>query len=277
VSRVAGSHRASRPGSGLSSAPLAGPRIGMFTQFTADYAAQRRGRPLSLLIAGCATAGPLARQPASAQLPETGRPGLDLGWLQEQGCDIAVSLIDDDQPVTREVVAARPDLADATLGDLRTVPMVPRSVDIVYCCYLLHRIGHAELVLDRLVAAVRPGGLLLLATGDATSAAGFLDRRLPLPVRRALWQRQHPGEPGPYPAVYEPLASVHGIESYVTRRGLAIARRQVLDSIDGQRGAAGQRSARHVVAALSRGRLSAVHDDLRYVIRKPEDRFARIL
>ncbi len=249
----------------------------MFTQFAADYAAQRHGRTISLLIAGCATAGPLEGQQASAQLRPADPPGLDLGWLRKQGCDLAVSMIDDDHPVTREVVAARPDLAGATLADLRTVPLAPRSLDIVCCCYLLHRIGHAELVLDRLVGAVRPGGLLLLATGDATSAAGFLDRRLPMPARRALWRRQHPGEPGPFPAVYEPLASVHGIESYVTRRGLAIARRQLLDSTDGRRGASSQRAARHMVAVISRGRLSAIHDDLRYVIRKPEDRFARVL
>ena len=81
--------------------------------------------------------------------------------------------------------------------------MRPRSFDIVHCALLLDRIAHVELVLDRFTAALRPGGLLLLHIRDRDCAAGFLDRIAPQWVRRALWARLNPGQPGPYRAVYE--------------------------------------------------------------------------
>ena len=170
-------------------------------------------------------------------------------------------------------------LSESILGDLRTVPLPPRAYDIVQCSLLLGRIEHAELVLDRLSAAVKPGGLLLLRIRDRDSAAGFLDRVLPGPFRRAIWRKRQPGEPGPYAAVYERLASGRG------RSGLCA------DARPGDRGARGAwragrglprgphgfLTAQKLVAWLSRGRLTAAHEDLLYVIRKPEDRFARIL
>jgi hypothetical protein len=233
----------------------------LFTQAALGYAAHRPGQPLALLQVGCTTAG---------DDPDTGR-------LRRAGCDVAVSRIDDDNPATRTTVAAHPELGPCALSDLRIAPLVPRSVDIVHCARLLERIGHAELVLDRLVEALKPNGLLLLQTGDRDCAAGFLDRVLPRPLRALIWRSQKPGQPGPYPAVYERLVSQRGIESYVLRRGLVIAQRQALSLLEGRGWAAPLLPAGRIVARLSRGRLTSAHDELRYVIRKPEDPFARVL
>jgi SAM-dependent methyltransferase len=233
----------------------------MFTQAALAYAAQRPGQPLALLQAGCTTAG---------DDPDTGR-------LRAAGCDVAVSLIDDNHPAARATVVAHQELGACQLGDLRMAPLVPRSVDIVHCARLLERISHAELVLDRLVEALKPGGLLLLQTGDRDCAAGFLDRVLPRPLRALVWRSQKPGQPGPYPAVYEHLASERGIQSYVLRRGLVIAQRQLLTPLAGSGWAAPALLAGRIAARLSRGRLTSAHDELRYVIRKPEDPFARVL
>ena len=79
------------------------------------------------------------------------------------------------------------------------MPLAPRSFDIVHCALLLERISNAELVLDRFVEALRPGGLLLLQTGDRDCAAGFLDRVLPRPLRAMVWRGLRPGVPGPLP------------------------------------------------------------------------------
>jgi SAM-dependent methyltransferase len=232
-----------------------------FTRAVLDYAAQRPGQPLALLQAGCATAGD---EP-------------DVGALRAAGCDLAVSLIDDDVRPARATVTANYELVTCTLCDLRVAPLVPRSFDIVHCALLLERISHAELVLDRLMETVKPGGLLLLQTGDRDCAAGFLDRRLPRPLRATIWRRLRPGEPGPYPAVYERLVSGRGIESYVQRRGLVIAQRQALDLLAERRKRPGLLLAARLAARLSRGRLTSAHDELRFVIRKPENRFARVL
>jgi SAM-dependent methyltransferase len=234
---------------------------GTFTRAVLDYARQRPGQPVAVLQAGCATAG--------------GDP--DLASLRSAGLDLVVSLIEDDHPVARATVTARPDLAMCTLCDVRTAPLVPRSFDIVHCALLLERIKNAELVLDRLVELLKPGGLLLLQSTDRDSAAGFLDRVLPRPLRALAWRRARPGETGPFPAVYERLVSARGLESYAPRRGLVIAQRHTLNLLPGRRRPPGLLLASRLVASLSRGRLTSGHDELRYVIRRPECGYARVL
>ena len=151
--------------------------------------------------------------------------------------------------------------------------------DVVQCASLLERIEHAELVLDRLIGAIKPGGLLLLRICDRDSAAGFLDRVLLETIRRFIWRRRRPGEPGPHQAVYEQLASARGVQAYALLRGLVIAERQALGGLAGglPPGPPGFLTAQKLVARLSRGRHSAAHEDMLYVLRKPESRFARIL
>jgi hypothetical protein len=233
----------------------------VFTRFAADYAAEHPGRAITLLQAGCTTAG----------------PELDVTALLASTPELVVSQVDDDSEVVRAAIAGRPELSTAMLTELRTLTLTPRSVDFVQCSMLLHRIGHAELVLDRLVGALRPGGLLFLRTADRETAAGFLDRKLPEFVRATAWRAARPGEPGPFPACYEPIASGRGIESFVVRHGLAIAHRQTCSGAVGHDAAHRIPPAEQLVTWLSRGRLIASYDELRYVIRKPEDKYARIL
>ena len=158
----------------------------LFTRAVLEHAAHRPGQPLALLQAGCATAG---EDP-------------DVGKLRAAGCNVAVSLIDDDNQTARATVIAHRDLVLCRLCDLRLAPLIPRSFDIGHCALPLERISHAELVLDRLLESLKPGGLLLLQTGDRDCAAGFLDRVLPRPLRAAVWRSQRPGKPGPYPPRY---------------------------------------------------------------------------
>jgi len=232
-----------------------------FTQFALELAAQRPGMAMAILQVGCTTAG----------------SELDLAALRAGGYQPEVLQIDDETPATKAVVAARPDLRAAILGDLRTVSLRPRSFDIVQCSLLLHRIRHADMVLGRLAAAVRPGGLLLLRMADPGSASGFLDRRLPEFVRALSWRALRPGQPGPYPAVYDRVASARGLELFLSRHGLTVAYRAqgCSAACQDQRGVV--RAAAGLVAWLSRGQRPADHDELCYVVRKPEDRFARLL
>jgi len=241
---------------------LLGQESGLFARYTRDYVTGHDGHQITILQAGCTTAD----------------GDLGVSVLREAGADIVVSLIDDDQPVTRAALGADESLAGCVRGDLRTVPLPPRSHDIVLCALLLQRISHAELVLDRLVATIRPGGLLLLRFSDRDSSGGFLDRVMPLAARTAVWRKRRPGRPGPYPAVYERLSSVRGVQAYALMRELVIAERQALGGLAGALAEPrGFLAAQKLVAWLSRGRLTAAHEELLYVLRKPEDRFARIL
>ena len=255
----AGDEAAAAPDRVPRSAPAG---AGLFARYTRDYVTGHDGHQITILQAGCTTAD----------------GDLGVSVLREAGADIAVSLIDDDQPATRAALSADESLAGCVRGDLRTLPLPPRSHDIVLCALLLQRIDHAELVLDRLVAAIKPGGLLLLWFSDRDSCGGFLDRVMPLAARTAVWRKRRPGRPGPYPAVYERLSSARGVQAYALMRELVIAERQALGGLAGALAEPrGFLAAQKVVAWLSRGRLTAAHEELLYVLRKPEDRFARIL
>ena len=259
--RTAAASAADRTGAPAAVVPRLA-RGDLFGRHTRSYAAENSGQQITILQAGCTTA-----------------EDLDVEPLRAAGARLSVSMIDEDSEVTRAAVAHHQSMSEATLGDLRNVPLPPRAYDIVQCSSLLDRIEHAELVLDRLSAAVKPGGLLLLRIRDRDSAAGFLDRALPGLARRAIWRKRKPGEPGPHTAVYERLASSRGVQAYVLMHGLVIAERGALGGLAGglRRGPHGYLTAQKLVARLSRGRLTSAHEDLLYVIRKPEDRFARIL
>jgi SAM-dependent methyltransferase len=238
----------------------------MFAQPVQDYLYQALGRPLSVLRAGCRT--PIGE--------------LGLERLRDSGYQIIVTMVDQDTALNRAILtdpAVRPMPGPVLLGDLRSVSLPPRSFDVVYSAFLLEHIPNAALVLDRFVTALRPGGLLLLRIQDRDCAAALLDRKAPEPLRRALWARLHPGEPGPFPPVYDPLTSARGLQAYAAAHGLVINRRETARTAPAGsvRLAASVRAARVLVGWLSRNQRTDAHDELLYVIRKPEDRFARLL
>ncbi|HEX6528071.1 MAG TPA: methyltransferase domain-containing protein [Streptosporangiaceae bacterium] len=239
----------------------------IFAQPVRDYSYQCLGRPIRVLQAGCA---------ASAD-------ELGLDKLRDNGFEIQMLTVDQDHPRLNESQPREPQLneddGEITVGDLRTIPLSPRSFDIVHCSLLLDRINHVTLVLDRLGAALRPGGLLLLRIRERDCAAGFLDRTLPRSLRRALWRRLYPGQPGPFPAIYEQAASARGIAAYMLMRGLVVAHRKSVRTLPAEpaRLSRAVSAARATIARFSRGRLTDAHDQVLFVVRKPEDRFARVV
>lgn len=235
-----------------------------FAEPVRDYVRQCPGHPISVLQAGCL-----------APLRELG-----IGALAEGGYDISVTAVDADQPLARGVLRDTQSAYDDVItGDLRTVPIPQRAYDVVYCALLLERVQHVELVLDRLTSALKPGGLLLVRTGDRYSAAALLDRLLPRVIRRAVWARFRPGVPGPFNPVYEKAVCDEGIAAYALMRGLVIAARgSDLSRPDHPAGLSSSvRIACAAIARLSGGRFDDEHDELLYVIRKPLDRFARVV
>ncbi|RAY14331.1 class I SAM-dependent methyltransferase [Actinomadura craniellae] len=202
---------------------------------------------------------------------------LEAGCGQGFGLDLrdvrrSVTGVDIDLPGLRAHTEGRADLDSWHLGDLRTVPMPPRAYDVVHASYLIERITQAELVLDRFVAALKPGGLLLVRFRDRATAYGALDRLLPGGLGRLE------GRDGPA-SIYETVASHQGMQWYCMMRGLMVAEeyagRAAFDRLGRWRGPV-DRLCRAVTAA-SRGRLSGDHTEMAMVIRKPENRFARVI
>jgi SAM-dependent methyltransferase len=244
----------------------------MFARPVRDYAHRNAGRPVRVLRAGFGAS------------PEE----LGLSQLRDRGYEITVVTVDQAGPGAPASAPA----GDVRLGDLRAVPIPPRSFDIVHCALLLDRIRHVELVLDRFIAALRPGGFLMLRIRDRDCAIGLLDRRLPRPARRLLQARLEvrleggdapaPGRPGPrplFPAVYERACSDDGIQEYARMRGLVITQRETARTWpDGpDRLSRTVAATCRLIARLTRGGLTDAHDEVLYVIRKPEDHFARIV
>ena len=230
------------------------PRGDLFDQRIREQWTGQLGRRLDVLVAGCAH---------------------DEALTLER-IDVRMTGVDEDRPAIRRVVEERADLVTWALGDLRAAPLPPRSFDVIQLSFLLERIEHAELVFDRLLRALRPGGLVLLRMRDRDSAYGLLDRLVPAWTRRLVWRRLvPPGTPGPLPRVYEPLTSADGVHAFCLTRGLMITDQESATSgpAMGRVGAA----AVALTARLTRGRYPATHDEITMVIRKPQYHFARLI
>ncbi|WP_067806796.1 class I SAM-dependent methyltransferase [Actinomadura formosensis] len=241
----------------------------LFSERARQYALEKPLQRIHVLEAGCGWG-----------------TGLDLGDHEHH-----VTGIDLDAPELRAHTRERADLDAWHLGDLRTVPLPPRAYDIVHAAYLIERVPHAELVLDRFVAALKPGGLLLVQLRDRDTAFGFLDRMLPRWLRmsgrdpRGTHARgvPHPAggrAPGPpEPALYERVASRAGMHWYCVMRGLVVSQeytsRRAIEALGAGSGPAELLC--RLVSTVTRGRLTADHSDITLVIRKPENRFARII
>ncbi|WP_412520194.1 class I SAM-dependent methyltransferase [Actinomadura madurae] len=274
----------------------------LFSERARQYALEKPLQRIHILEAGCGWG-----------------TGLDLGERER-----LVTGVDMDTPELRAYTCERPDLDTWHLGDLRTVPLPPRAYDIVHASYLIERVPHAELVLDRFVAALKPGGLLLVHLRDRNTAFGFLDRTLPRWLHTSGRRRRprpargrgqgkgqrgaharvpqpdpagRTGEPAaaegtapaarpvpvvrtsPPPATYDRVASRAGMRWYCVMRGLVVSEeytsRQAIDALGAGTGLAELLC--RLVSATTRGRLTADHSEVTLVIRKPENRFARVI
>ncbi|NUW35386.1 methyltransferase domain-containing protein [Nonomuraea sp. SMC257] len=225
--------------------PVAAPRD-LFVQRLREQWAEQLGRRLDVLVAGC-----LHDEPRTLGRIETLLTG-----------------VDEDLPAVRAATAARADLSRCLLGDLRSAPIRPRSFDVVQVSFLLERIHHAELVLDRLLQALRPGGLVLLRMRDRCSAYGLCERLAPRWLRRHLTGVD-------LPAVYEPLTSRDGIHAFCLSRGLMITDDETAASAPAPTPLG--RTAVTLADRLTRGRCPATHDEITMVIRKPHNHFARLI
>jgi len=225
----------------------------LFGQRIREQRTEQYGRRLEMLLAGCAHEAP-----------------------ELDDVEIRHTAVDENLAPIRTRLESRDDLAAWTLGDLRAVPLPPRSFDVIHIAFLLERINYAELVLDRMLSSLRPGGIILVRMRDRDSAYGLLVRLTPRWLRRLLWRHLvAPGAVGPLPAVYEPVTSRDGLHAFCLLRGLMITddRRATSGTARGRVGSA----AVALVDWLTRGRFSGGHDEVTLVIRKPQHHFARLI
>jgi SAM-dependent methyltransferase len=223
-----------------------------FESYVREYA---RGGRIRILEAGCGRRWPLS---------------LDSIDFELVGVDINPEAL-------RLRLEKLKDLDQAIVADLRSVELDEGSFDVVYCSFLLEHIEGAEKVLDRLFAALKPGGLLLLRVPDRDGVYGWLARHTP--YRTHVWYKRYvrgskragtPGH-GPFPVVYDRVLSWRGLQDYCAAHGYTIVEATSwnghMDLVPDRIRPVVERLFK-AVAALSFGRLSADHANLSLVVRR---------
>ncbi len=163
-------------------------------------------RTLEILEAGCGTKWP----------------------LQLDGVAYTLTGIDCDEEALRMRCRDRCDLDQPVQGDLRSVDVAPASFDVIYSAFVLEHVIDAQMVLDRFVRWMRPGGLLILRLPDRSSASGFVTRVTPFWFHVFYYRRiagfSQAGMPGhaPYPVVYDDIISLKGLRAWAAEQNLRI-------------------------------------------------------
>jgi SAM-dependent methyltransferase len=169
------------------------------------------------------------------------------------------------------------DLDEVIVGDLLDVSLSANAFDVAYCAFVLEHVAGAETVLNALVAAVRPGGRVVVLVPNGKSVYGFASKHAPF--RAAVLYKKYvegfkdAGKPGhaPYPTVYDSVVTLDGMRDYTRRMGLTIIEEYGIDYTAYSFGRARTvaRWGLEIIAAGSRGRLTASHNNLGFVLERP--------
>ncbi len=169
------------------------------------------------------------------------------------------------------------DLADAIVGDLRSVDLPRDRFDVVYSSFVLEHIDGAETALDNLVGSLKPRGLLIVRVPDVEGVQSFLGRRLPHSLicfyYRHAWKIKDAGKPGfaPYPTFYDDVISRDGFRRYCAINGLELEDEIGVGSYS-QRGTGFLRHVTRLVArfiaTVTGGTIHDRYVDLTFIARK---------
>lgn len=168
-----------------------------------------------------------------------------------------------------DALAARTDLDEAVVGDLRTAEFAPRSFDVIYSAYVLEHVRGAERVLERFLHWLAPRGLMIIQVPDRDSAYGFLTRITPLwahvLVYRYMFGLDWAGTVGhgPYPTYHEKVVSERGITEFCRRNGLPSPELHRMCSYEHNRPV---RLGALATSILSAGRLAWRHNNLLLIV-----------
>jgi len=195
------------------------------------------------------------------------------------GATLRLTGVDYDADALRIRKEEQQDLDEIILGDLRTVELPAEAFDVAYCAFVLEHVEGAEAVMDRLLATVRKGGLIVVLMPDGQSVVGWAAKNFPL--KAAVFYKRHiegfkdAGQPGhaPYPTVYDPVVSLGGMRRYAEKHHLTITEEYSIDYVLHNFGRFKKLAALAMTLAriLSGNRLSSSHNNLGFVLRKPSD------
>jgi SAM-dependent methyltransferase len=223
-------------------------------------------------------AGYLRTEAAEQPVLRVLEAGCGREWhLQTDDLALEISGIDLDSHALEFRRNVRKDLDHAIVGDLRTVELPKAQFDVVYSSFVLEHVEGAERALDNVVAALKPGGLLIVRVPDLDGVQTFAARRLPhwcaVLYYRYVWKIKNAGKPGfaPYPTHYDQVISASGFHDYCKRAGLRIIDQIGVGSYAARGSGVLSRFVPLVARTISIASLGKAHDryvDLTFVARK---------
>ncbi len=226
----------------------------------------------------------LSREIRSIKHPGKVLEILEAGCGQQWDLDIGdggyvLTGIDLDSEALRIRCDETKDLHEGVVGDLRTADFGQRTFDVIFNSYVLEHVPGAQQVLENFNRWVKPGGLIIIMIPDPYSVHGFTARMTPhwfhVLFYRLILGWKNAGKPGygPYPVTYDKVVSREGIRAFCRENGLVLAAEYGMPSGLGlnddslkQKLVEGYKKALQV---LSLGYLSADHNDIIFIIRKP--------
>jgi SAM-dependent methyltransferase len=122
-------------------------------------------------------------------------------------------------------IERNPDLDERIVGDIDDVDFGHERHDLIVCWNVLEHLREPVGTIDRMIDALRPGGMLLLAWPNFVSVKAALARRLPHRVHEAVFGWLYPYARGkadnsPFPTVLDDSLRLDRIVSHVRARGV---------------------------------------------------------
>jgi SAM-dependent methyltransferase len=92
---------------------------------------------------------------------------------------------------TKFLTAQSPAHVEVRQGDIRTAPLLPGSFDLVHARYVLIHLPDYEIALSRMLAALKPGGWIVLEEPDFSASRGIVGTAAQLAAMQHINQAIH--------------------------------------------------------------------------------------
>ena len=123
-------------------------------------------------------------------------------------------------------IGRNPDLDNRIVGDIDEVDFGVKSYDLIVCWNVLEHLRAPVDTVDRMIDALRPRGMLLLAWPNFVSVKATLARRLPHRAHEGVFRWIYPYARGdadnsPFPTILDDSLRLDRVLAHVQSRGVA--------------------------------------------------------
>lgn len=187
--------------------------------------------------------------------------------------------------ISREQLEKNSHVDEKILGDVETYPLEPSSFDVVVCWDTMEHLNRPERAIANFAQALKPGGLLIIATTNPYSLKGLLTKFTPhsfhVWVYRRLFGDPNAGKPGfaPFPTTLRRSIAPGAMRRVAAQHGMdveffAVIRGGQLETLSRRKPLMGAlyRGAAGLLKVLTLGAYDGTYTDTRAVFKKRRGR-----